>query len=58
MLPGNGPDFNTALDVLRDKAVLAGGGFSTWTYRRTYDVAIPVYSPIAAQTDMPEGDSV
>ncbi|ELU10993.1 hypothetical protein CAPTEDRAFT_157657 [Capitella teleta] len=57
MLPGNMPDFNTALDVHRGKAVLAGGGFSTWSYRRTYDVAIPVFSPLAAATDLPEGDS-
>uniref|UniRef100_A0A8C1X9X4 Exostosin-2 n=1 Tax=Cyprinus carpio TaxID=7962 RepID=A0A8C1X9X4_CYPCA len=49
MLPGGPPDYNTALDVPRDRALLAGGGFSTWTYRQGYDVSIPVYSPLSAE---------
>ncbi|TRY55513.1 hypothetical protein DNTS_014029 [Danionella cerebrum] len=54
MLPGGPPDYNTALDVPRDRALLAGGGFSTWTYRPGYDVSIPVYSPLSAEVDLPE----
>uniref|UniRef100_A0A2I3S336 Exostosin-2 n=1 Tax=Pan troglodytes TaxID=9598 RepID=A0A2I3S336_PANTR len=54
MLPGGPPDYNTALDVPRDRALLAGGGFSTWTYRQGYDVSIPVYSPLSAEVDLPE----
>jgi len=46
MLPGTLPDYNTTLDVNRDKAVLAGGGFSSLSYRLGYDVAIPVYNPV------------
>ncbi|XP_073514265.1 exostosin-2 [Phyllobates terribilis] len=53
MLPGGPPDYNTALDVPRDRAVLAGGGFSTWTYRQGYDVSIPVYSPLS-EVSLPE----
>ncbi|XP_073434670.1 exostosin-2 isoform X2 [Dendrobates tinctorius] len=53
MLPGGPPDYNTALDVPRDRAVLAGGGFSTWTYRQGYDVSIPVYSPLS-EMNLPE----
>ncbi|XP_069821248.1 exostosin-2 [Dendropsophus ebraccatus] len=53
MLPGGPPDYNTALDVPRDRAVLAGGGFSTWTYRQGYDVSIPVYSP-HSELNLPE----
>ncbi|XP_071975105.1 exostosin-2 [Engystomops pustulosus] len=53
MLPGGPPDYNTALDVPRDRAVLAGGGFSTWTYRQGYDVSIPVYSPLS-DVNLPE----
>lgn len=45
MLPGSMPDYNATLDVDRDRALLAGGGFSTWTYRRTFDVSIPVFNP-------------
>uniref|UniRef100_A0AAZ3S9I9 Exostosin-2 n=1 Tax=Oncorhynchus tshawytscha TaxID=74940 RepID=A0AAZ3S9I9_ONCTS len=54
MLPGGPPDYNTALDVPRDRALLAGGGFSTWTYRQGYDVSIPVYSPLSADVELPE----
>ncbi|KAJ8396673.1 hypothetical protein AAFF_G00015110 [Aldrovandia affinis] len=54
MLPGGPPDYNTALDVPRDRALLAGGGFSTWTYRQGYDVSIPVYSPLSAELELPE----
>uniref|UniRef100_A0A146YP70 Exostosin-2 n=1 Tax=Fundulus heteroclitus TaxID=8078 RepID=A0A146YP70_FUNHE len=54
MLPGGPPDYNTALDVPRDRALLAGGGFSTWTYRQGYDVSIPVYSPLSADVMLPE----
>lgn len=46
MLSGSMPDYNTSLDVYRDKALLAGGGFSVWSYRRTYDVSIPVFNPL------------
>uniref|UniRef100_A0AAQ4PA05 Exostosin-2 n=1 Tax=Gasterosteus aculeatus aculeatus TaxID=481459 RepID=A0AAQ4PA05_GASAC len=54
MLPGGPPDYNTALDVPRDRVLLAGGGFSTWTYRQGYDVSIPVYSPLSADVELPE----
>uniref|UniRef100_A0A8C4NS50 Exostosin glycosyltransferase 2 n=1 Tax=Dicentrarchus labrax TaxID=13489 RepID=A0A8C4NS50_DICLA len=54
MLPGGPPDYNTALDVPRDRALLAGGGFSTWTYRQGYDVSIPVYSPLSADVELPQ----
>lgn len=36
------------------RALLAGGGFSTWTYRQGYDVSIPVYSPLSAEVQLPE----
>lgn len=39
------------------RALLAGGGFSTWTYRQGYDVSIPVYSPLSAEVDLPEKGS-
>ena len=47
MLPGTSPDYSTTLDVACDKAVIAGGGFSHWTYRSGFDVSIPVYSALA-----------
>ncbi|XP_014661845.1 PREDICTED: exostosin-2-like [Priapulus caudatus] len=52
MMPGSIPDYNTALDVHRDKAMVAGGGFSTWTYRRDFDVSIPVYNPLLRDVEL------
>ena len=46
MLPGGPPDYNSTLDVATDKAILAGGGFATWSYRTGYDVSIPVYNAL------------
>lgn len=46
MLPGSSPDYNSTLDVATDKAILAGGGFATWSYRTGYDISIPVYNPL------------
>jgi len=54
MLPGVAPDFNTSLDIARGRAVIAGGGFSTWSYRYTYDVAIPVFNPWTDGLQLPE----
>uniref|UniRef100_UPI00358EA983 exostosin-2 isoform X2 n=1 Tax=Myxine glutinosa TaxID=7769 RepID=UPI00358EA983 len=53
MLPGSVPDYNTALDVPRDRAFVAGGGFSTWTYRPGFDISIPVFSPFSEEVDLP-----
>ena len=46
MLPGTSPDFHTSLTIERGKAILAGGGFSSLTYRRNFDISIPVFNPI------------
>ncbi|XP_064118315.1 exostosin-2-like [Macrobrachium nipponense] len=46
MLPGTPPLFDTALNMDRGKAILAGGGFSSLTYRRGFDVSLPVYNPV------------
>ena len=48
MLPGSAPEYAAVLEVDVGKALIAGGGFSTWTYRRTFDVSIPVYNPLVA----------
>uniref|UniRef100_T1JB76 Exostosin-2 n=1 Tax=Strigamia maritima TaxID=126957 RepID=T1JB76_STRMM len=54
MLPGTIPDFNTSLDVPHDKAVIAGGGFSSWTYRRGFDISIPLFNPFTSYLNLPE----
>ncbi|XP_069179265.1 exostosin-2-like [Procambarus clarkii] len=53
MLPGTPPIFDTTLNLARGKALMAGGGFSSFTYRRGYDVSLPVYNP--AHQDSPVG---
>ncbi len=54
MLPGSTPDYNTSLDVYHDKAIVVGGGYSRWSYRYNYDIAIPVYNPLVAEMKLPE----
>ncbi|GFN83266.1 exostosin-2 [Plakobranchus ocellatus] len=46
MLPGSPNNYHDHLGVNMSKAMVAGGGFSTITYRRTFDLSIPVYNPL------------
>ncbi|KAG8186718.1 hypothetical protein JTE90_015655 [Oedothorax gibbosus] len=52
MLPGSAPEYNPVLEVDSHNAMIAGGGFSTWTYRKTHDVSLPVYSLIEKTFDL------
>lgn len=52
MLPGTLPNYSTVLEVPRGNSLLAGGGFSSLTYRREFDVSIPVFNPLLADTDL------
>ncbi|KAI8123883.1 Exostosin-2 [Lucilia cuprina] len=45
MLAGSYPTFNTVVDVNSDNAIVVGAGFDSWSYRRGFDVSIPVWSP-------------
>ncbi|KAK2705665.1 hypothetical protein QYM36_015892 [Artemia franciscana] len=45
MLPGSSPDFIPKLEVDTGFALVAGGGFNAYTFRYSYDISIPVYSP-------------
>lgn len=54
MLPGSIPDFNTTLDVFCEKAMIAGGGFSSLTYRSGFDVSIPIFNPFTAYLNLPD----
>jgi len=49
MLPGSSPDYNTTIDVAYGKAILAGAGFSENSYRRGFDVSLPVYNSLTRQ---------
>lgn len=50
ILPGTVLHFSTVLDVPRGKALVAGGGFSSLTYRRGYDISIPVFNPLVSES--------
>lgn len=45
MLSGEYPKYNRVIDVNTDKALIAGAGFDTWTYRVGFDISLPVWSP-------------
>ncbi|XP_076235324.1 exostosin glycosyltransferase sotv [Calliopsis andreniformis] len=47
MIPGRVPDYNTIIDIPIGKAMIAGAGMSTLTYRLGFDISLPVYSPLA-----------
>ena len=49
MLPGSSPDYNTTIDIAYGKAILAGGGLMENSYRRDFDVSIPVYNSLTRQ---------
>ncbi|KAH9508938.1 Exostosin-2 [Bulinus truncatus] len=53
MLPGTGPNFVNYLGMNTGKAIVAGGGFSSVTYRRTFDVTLPVYNPLLEDVELP-----
>ncbi|KAF3422411.1 hypothetical protein E2986_02534 [Frieseomelitta varia] len=46
MVPGSVPDYNTVIDVPVGKAMIAGAGMSSLTYRSGFDISLPVYSPL------------
>ena len=58
MIPGSPPDYSTVLDVPHGKAIVAGGGFSLWTYRTKFDVSIPVVNPSAVYLNNAVGQDV
>ena len=47
MIPGSFPDYNTRLDVNLGNAMIAGGGFSFFVFRKGFDISIPVYSHLS-----------
>lgn len=49
MVPGAVPDYNTVVELSIGHAIVAGAGFSSWTYRLGFDVSLPVYSPLVTQ---------
>lgn len=53
MLPGTSPSYATHLEVNTGQALVAGGGFDSWTFRRSHDVSIPVFNPARHDIEPP-----
>ncbi|VVD00643.1 unnamed protein product [Leptidea sinapis] len=51
MVSGLPPNYNTVVDLNTSDAIIAGAGFSTWTFRYGFDVSLPLYSPLAYRID-------
>ncbi|XP_050348603.1 exostosin-2 [Nymphalis io] len=47
MVAGVAPNYNTVINLNTSKAIIAGAGFDTWTFRYGFDISLPLYSPIA-----------
>lgn len=47
MVPGTTPDYKTVVDLSIGKAMVAGAGFDSWTYRSSFDISVAIYSNLA-----------
>lgn len=47
MVSGTAPDYKTVVDLSIGKAMVAGVGFDSWTYRSSFDISIAIYSDFA-----------
>nr|KAG5691593.1 hypothetical protein BaRGS_023721 [Batillaria attramentaria] len=54
MLPGTSPHYNSYLEVDTGNAIVAGGGFSSTSHRRTFDISVPVFNPLVRDVVLPE----
>lgn len=51
MLPGTAPNFESVVQLNTSKAIIAGSGFDTWTFRYGFDISLPLYSHMANGID-------
>uniref|UniRef100_A0A8D8PUC0 Exostosin-2 n=1 Tax=Cacopsylla melanoneura TaxID=428564 RepID=A0A8D8PUC0_9HEMI len=47
MVSGASPDYSTVVELYSGKAMIAGAGFNSWTYRHGFDISLPVYSSLS-----------
>ncbi|CAH1986438.1 unnamed protein product [Acanthoscelides obtectus] len=47
MVAGSSPDFSPVIELELGKAMVAGAGFDTYTFRPYFDISLPVFSPVA-----------
>ena len=58
MLPGVFPDYSSTLTFSHGKAMLTGSGFTQRSYRRTFDIAIPLFNPHQLDKDFSKSSSL
>lgn len=51
MVPGAPPDYSTVVELELGQAMVAGAGLSSWSYRQSFDLSLPIFSPLAAMLD-------
>ncbi|XP_072932904.1 exostosin-2 [Epargyreus clarus] len=51
MVAGASPNYNTVVDLNTSRAIIAGAGFNTWTFRYGFDISLPLYSQLAERID-------
>lgn len=51
MVSGAPPDYSTVVELELGQAMVAGAGLSSWTYRQSFDLSLPIYSPLSALLD-------
>ncbi|KAL1459980.1 hypothetical protein WDU94_011922 [Cyamophila willieti] len=47
MVSGASPEYSTVVELYSGKAMIAGAGFNSWTYRHGFDISLPVYSSLS-----------
>ncbi|KAK9880394.1 hypothetical protein WA026_010273 [Henosepilachna vigintioctopunctata] len=47
MLGGSTSEMSTVIDLDIENAIIAAANFDTYSYRRNFDIAIPLFSPVA-----------
>ncbi|KAL3277943.1 hypothetical protein HHI36_013284 [Cryptolaemus montrouzieri] len=47
MLLGSSSDLSTVIDLDVGNAIIAGAGFDTYSFRKNFDISIPLFSPVA-----------
>lgn len=46
------PGYNSVVELNLSNAMVAGAGFSSWTYRSGFDISIPMYTPVVEQLEI------
>lgn len=58
MVPGVPPDYSTVVELELGQAMVAGAGLSSWTYRESFDLSLPIFSPLAGLVEVSNSRSL